>query len=137
MMHVIVRDGLYNERAVQRTTAGFDQLREQVLPHYSPERVGAITGVAAVDVERLARRYATARAPFLRLGMGLSRNSGGGMAIRTIACLPALVGAWGTPGGGALMDTAGIWEFDYNVIRRPDLLTRPTREVNHSTLGRD
>lgn len=137
MMHVIVRDGLHDERAIERTTTGFDQLRQQVLPDYPPERVEAVTGVPAADVERLAHRYAKARAPFLRLGMGLSRNSGGGMAIRTIACLPALVGAWGVPGAGALMDTAGIWEFDYNVIRRPDLLPNPTREVNHSTLGRD
>jgi anaerobic selenocysteine-containing dehydrogenase len=137
MMHVIVRDGLHDTGAVARTTTGFDELRDQVLPQYPPERVEQITGIPAADVERLARRYATARAPFLRLGMGLSRNSGGGMAVRTIACLPALVGAWGTPGGGALMDTAHIWEFDYDVIRRPDLLARPTREVNHSTLGRD
>jgi anaerobic selenocysteine-containing dehydrogenase len=136
LMHVIVRDGLHDQRYIEARTAGFGELLDQVLPQYPPERVSAITGVPATDVERLAHLYAGARAPFLRLGMGMSRHAGGGMAIRTIACLPALVGAWGKPGGGALMDTGHVWEFDYNVIRRPDLLTRQVRELNHSTLGR-
>jgi anaerobic selenocysteine-containing dehydrogenase len=137
MMHVIVRDGLHDPAYIARRTTGFERFRDEVLPQYSPPLVAEITGADAADVERLAHRYAEARAPFLRLGMGLSRNSGGGMAIRTIACLPALVGAWEKPGAGALMDTAALWDFDYNVIRRPDLQPGPTREVNHSTLGRD
>ena len=137
VMHVLVRDGLYDGAFVAARTVGFARLRDEVLPQYPPERVEQISGVAAADVERLARMYGAARAPFLRLGMGMSRNSGGGMAVRTIACLPALVGAWGKPGGGALLDTALAWGFDYDAVRRPDLLDRPTRQVNHSTLGRD
>jgi anaerobic selenocysteine-containing dehydrogenase len=136
VMHVLARDGLIDQAFVAARTTGFDRLRAEVLPRYPPVRVEAITGIAAADVERLAHRYGRARAPFLRLGMGLSRHHGGGMAIRTIACLPALVGAWGKPGGGALLDTAHAWGFDYDTLRRPDLLLRPTREVNHARLGR-
>ena len=136
VMHVLVRDGLHDAEHIAAHTTGFERLRDEVLPHYPPDRVAAITGVAAADVERLAHLYGRARAPFLRLGMGMSRHSGGGMAVRTIACLPALVGAWGKPGAGALLDTALAWGFDYDAVRRPDLLPRPTREVNHSTLGR-
>jgi anaerobic selenocysteine-containing dehydrogenase len=58
------------------------------------------------------------------------------MAIRTVTCLPAVVGAWGKRGGGALMGTAGAYEFDFEAIRRPDLLAKPTRTINHSLLGR-
>jgi anaerobic selenocysteine-containing dehydrogenase len=137
LMHVIVRDGLHDEQFIAARTAGFERLRTEALPHYPPERVAAITGVPAETVERLARAYATARAPFLRLGMGMSRNSRGGMAVRAVSCLPALVGAWGKPGGGALQDTAAAWQLDYDVLRRPDLAPAPTRQLNHSTLGRD
>ncbi|MGH2588438.1 MAG: molybdopterin-containing oxidoreductase family protein [Dehalococcoidia bacterium] len=136
MMHVIVREGLHDADFVRARGVGFDLLCEDVLPEYGPERVAAITGVPVEDVERLGRMYGRARAPFLRLGMGFSRHAGGGMAVRTIACLPALVGAWGKPGGGALLDTAHAWELDYDALRRPDFLPRPTREVNHSALGR-
>jgi anaerobic selenocysteine-containing dehydrogenase len=136
MMHVIVRDGLHDARFVAERTVGFARLREEVLPRYTPERVAAICDLPVADVERLAHLYAAARAPFLRIGMGMSRQLNGGMAIRTVACLPALVGAWGKPGAGAHMSTAKAYEFDLDAIRRPDLLARPTREINHSTLGR-
>lgn len=137
VMHVIVRDGLHDPAYLAAHATGFEQLRDQVLPHYDPARVEQITGVAAADIERLGRMYGEARAPFLRLGLGMSRNSSGGMAVRTVACLPALVGAWTKPGGGALLYTAGIWGFDYAALRRSDLMARETRRVNHSTLGRE
>lgn len=137
LMHCIVRDGRHDAAFVADRTTGFERLRDEVLPQYSPDRVAEITGVPAADIERLADLYAGARAPFLRMGQGMSRNRNGGMAIRTVACLPALVGAWGKPGGGALMSTGSVWSFDFAALRRPDLLPRPTRELNHSTLGRD
>jgi anaerobic selenocysteine-containing dehydrogenase len=136
MMHVLVRDGLHDAPYLAEHAIGFDRLRNEVLPEYPPERVAAIAGVAAEDVVRLAHLYGRARAPFLRIGMGMSRNANGGMAIRAVACLPAVVGAWGRPGGGALMETIPAFGFDYDALRRPDLLPRPTRSVNHSTLGR-
>ncbi len=136
MMHVLVRDGLCDMDAIANATTGFERLRDETLPRYTPERVAEITGVPAPDIEELAHLYGRARAPFVRLGMGMSRNTGGGMAVRAIACLPALVGAWGKPGGGALLETTPIWGFDVNALRRPDLLPRPVRAVNHSLLGR-
>ena len=136
VMHVLVRDGLCDKAFVAHRTVGFERLRDETLPPYTPERVAEITGVAAADVERLAHLYGKARAPFIRMGMGMARNASGGMATRTVACLPALVGAWGKRGGGALQDTAAAWNWNYNALRRPDLLARPTREINHSQLGR-
>jgi anaerobic selenocysteine-containing dehydrogenase len=137
LMHVIAREGLHDEAYLATHAVGFEQLCAEVLPRYTPARVAEITGLEAAAVERLALQYGRARAPFIRLGMGMSRNSGGGMAVRAVACLPAVVGAWGKPGGGALMETIPAFGFDYDAIRRPDLLRRPTRFVNHSTLGRD
>ncbi|MHB8574553.1 MAG: molybdopterin-containing oxidoreductase family protein [Dehalococcoidia bacterium] len=134
MMHVLVRDGLCDDAFVAARTTGFEQLCSEVLPRFSPRRAAQITGVPTADIERLARMYGKARAPFIRLGMGMSRNAGGGMETRTIACLPALVGAWAKQGGGALLSTA-VWGFDFDALRRPDLMQRPTRRINHSLLG--
>ena len=69
------------------------------MPRYTPDVVAAITGIAADDVVKLAMAYGQAKAPFIRLGQGLSRHVGGGMAVRAIACLPGIVGAWRQPGG--------------------------------------
>jgi anaerobic selenocysteine-containing dehydrogenase len=136
LMHVIVRDCLHDAAYIAAHTVGFDRLRDEVLPSYAPDRVAGIAGIAPEDVERLAQLYARARSPFLRIGQGMTRNNHGGMAVRTVALLPALVGSWGKPGAGAHMSTGGAYQFDVNAIHRPDLLPRPTREINHSLLGR-
>src|SRR5262245_46705356 len=67
LMHVIVRDGLHDAAFVGARTVGFERLRDEVLPVYTPERVAAIADLEPADVERLAHLYARARAPFLRI----------------------------------------------------------------------
>jgi anaerobic selenocysteine-containing dehydrogenase len=106
IMHVLSRDGLCDRDYLARKTLGFDRLEREVLPRFDPARVAAITGVPAADVERLAHLYGRARAPFIRLGEGMSRSSQGGQAIRTVALLPGVGGAYDRLGGGALLMTA-------------------------------
>ncbi|MFZ5825893.1 MAG: molybdopterin-containing oxidoreductase family protein [Bacillota bacterium] len=136
IMHVLERDNLLDHLYLAAHTTGFEELRTEVLPRYSPERVAAITGLEAAEIERLARMYGEAQAPFIRIGMGMSRNSGGGMAIRTVTCLPALVGAWEKKGGGALIDVAGAYSFNTEAVRLNERHPRPDEApVNHARLG--
>ena len=58
------------------------------------------------------------------------------MAVRTIACLPAVVGAWREVGGGALLSTSGTFPVDTDALERPDLIRPGTRTLNMSQLGR-
>ena len=58
------------------------------------------------------------------------------MAVRTIACLPAVVGAWRDVGGGALLSTSGTFPVDADALERPDLVPPGTRTLNMSQLGR-
>jgi anaerobic selenocysteine-containing dehydrogenase len=134
VMHVLARDGLVDRAYIARDTLGFEQLEREVLPRFTPDRVAAITGVPARDVERLARLYGRARAPFIRLGEGMSRSLQGGQAIRAVALLPGVVGAYAKRGGGALLMTATSFGLDLAAIRRPSG-PAATREVNHSRLG--
>lgn len=134
MMHVLVEENLTDPDMIEQHTLGFDRLRDE-LRKYTPETVEAMTGVPAADVRRLARMYGQARAPFIRMGMGLSRNRRGGMSVRTIACLPALVGAYHKPGGGALMFTSGAFPLRKTAVMRPDLLTAETRILDKVRLG--
>jgi hypothetical protein len=41
--------------------------------------------------------------------MGMQRHSGGGMAVRTISCIPGVTGDWRYPGGGVAASTKGFW----------------------------
>lgn len=138
LMHVLVRDGLIDEGYIAQHTVGFAALQAEVLPDYTPDKVAAITGVPAGEIERLAHLYGKAKAPAIRVGLGMSRNSGGGMAVRSVVLLPALVGAWGKPGAGVIMETSAAFGFDIAALRRPDLHTRlDTREVNQVLVGRE
>jgi anaerobic selenocysteine-containing dehydrogenase len=135
LMHVIWRDGLQDDDYLGRGTVGAPLLRRRVLEEYPPDRVAAITGLDRETIETLARRYATTHPSLIRLNYGLQRHFGGGMAVRTIACLPAIVGAWRHPGGGALLSTSGAYDFAMDRLTRPDLAPRGTRVVNMNQLA--
>jgi anaerobic selenocysteine-containing dehydrogenase len=130
MMHVIWRDGLQDDDYLNRYCLGADQLRERALNEYPPDKVAAITGVSAADIERLAREYATHPPAFIRVNYGMQRHYGGGMAMRTITCLPAIIGAWRYPGGGALLSTSKVYPFNAARLERPDLIPPGTRTIN-------
>src|SRR5260370_31280257 len=108
IMHVPMGGGRVDAKYVKRATLGFTPL-DQHVKQYDPERVARITGVAADDIVALARRYGATRAAFIRVGIGLSRHDNGGMTCRTIACLPALTGAYAHPAGGALLSSGGAF----------------------------
>lgn len=139
MMHILIRDHLYDEAYVVEQTHGFEQLREHV-EQYTPDRVAGWTGMAAEDVELLAHEYATITPAVIRMNYGVQRSEFGGTAARAICMLPALTGAWRHLGGGLQLSTSGAFQFDKAALERPDLmmespLKRPARVVNMSRLG--
>jgi anaerobic selenocysteine-containing dehydrogenase len=134
IMHVLARDGLCDRAYLARETVGFERLEREVLPRFDPTRVSAITGVSVADLERLAHMFGRARAPFIRLGEGMSRCLNGGQAIRAVALLPGLTGAFARRGGGALLMTAASFGIDASAIRKPSGPVA-ARTVNHSRLG--
>jgi anaerobic selenocysteine-containing dehydrogenase len=136
VMHVLVTEGRVDRGYVERATLGFDRLEEHVRA-YSPEAVAPIVGLDAGTIVRFARRYGATPRTFIRIGIGLSRHENGAMTCRTLACLPALTGAYADPHGGALLSTGGAYGFDYSVLERPDLMpTPPPRTINMIQLGR-
>ncbi|QEH37549.1 Dimethyl sulfoxide reductase DmsA precursor [Aquisphaera giovannonii] len=136
LMHVIWREGLQDGDYLARATVGADMLRRRVLEEYPPGRVAGITGVDVATIEALARKLATTRPSLIRLNYGMQRHGGGGMAVRTIACLPAIVGSWRDHGGGALLSTSGTYDFAMDRLTRPDLSPPGTRTINMNELGR-
>jgi anaerobic selenocysteine-containing dehydrogenase len=135
LMHVIWRDQLQDEDYLRKATIGADLLRQRVLSEYPPEKAAAITGVDVDTITKLAQRLAREQPSLIRLNYGLQRHHGGGMAVRTIVCLPAIIGSWRYPGGGALLSTSGAFDFAMDRLTRPDLAPRGTRTINMNQLG--
>jgi anaerobic selenocysteine-containing dehydrogenase len=134
MMHVIVREGLIDETFISERTVGFERLRRR-LEEYAPARVEEITGIPAAEIEGLALQYGRARAPYMRLGWGPGRQLRGGMAVRTIALLPALVGATEKRGGGITRSTSAAFALNTGVVTREDLSPPGVRTINMVQLG--
>jgi anaerobic selenocysteine-containing dehydrogenase len=134
IMHVLVRDGLCDRPYIAARTRGFERLEAEVLPRFPPERSAAITGLATAEIEDFARLYGAAKASFIRLGEGMTRLARGGEALRAVALLPGVTGAYGRRGGGALLMTAASRELDYDLVRRPSGPAE-TRTINHLRLG--
>ena len=134
VMHMLARDGLVDRDYIAAQTVGFDRLEAEVLPRFTPARTAAITGLSEADIEGFARAYGAARHSFIRLGEGMTRLARGGEALRAVALLPGVTGAYGRRGGGALLLTASSCDLNYGALRRPSG-PAATRLVNHARLG--
>jgi anaerobic selenocysteine-containing dehydrogenase len=133
--HILLRDGKLDRDYVAANTLGFEHWATEVLPDFPPGHVAEITGLAAADVERLAAMYGSAPRALIRIGEGMTRLARGGQALRAVATLPALTGAYGREGGGALLLTAASMDFDFSLVRKPAGSPATSRMVNHLALG--
>jgi anaerobic selenocysteine-containing dehydrogenase len=136
MMHVLISEDLLDHDYIERHTVGYESLRKRILQEYSPEWAARTCGISVEEILQLAREYGTTKPAAIRLNYGMQRHAGGGIAARTIACLPALTGAWRDAAGGIVLTTADFYNFDHAALERPDLLAgRRPRVINHSKLG--
>ena len=139
LMHELIANDWLDHDYIERHTEGWPALRERALA-WPPERAAGVCGIEADAVRSLARDYGTTRPAAIRLNYGMQRTHGGGNAVRLIAILPCLVGAWRHPAGGLLLSSSGWFRHARNdaALQRPDLLgKRRPRTINMTTIGDD
>ena len=133
MMHVLFARGLEDRDYLERYTLGHDALRERAA-EWTPARTSVVTGLSEDRIIALGEEYGRASAAFIRVNYGLQRHAGGGMAVRNIACLPAITGHWRRPGGGVQLSTSANFTFNRAALERPDL-GPAARTINMIRLG--
>jgi anaerobic selenocysteine-containing dehydrogenase len=137
LMHELIQNDWLDHDYIERHTHGWPALRERAL-QWTPERTAATCGITADEVRALAHDYATTKPAAIRLNYGMQRVRGGGNAVRLIAILPCLVGAWRHRAGGVLLSASGWFPKDGKALQRPELLAgRMPRTINMSTIGDD
>ncbi|MCM2297496.1 molybdopterin oxidoreductase family protein [Rhodoferax sp.] len=139
LMHELIQNDWLDHDYLARYTLGWAALRERAL-QWPPERAAAVCGISPEQIRALARDYgACARkgqAAAIRMNYGLQRVHGGGNAVRLIASLPALIGAWRHRAGGVLLSSSGAFPVQRAALQRPDLLAgRKPRSINMATIG--
>ena len=112
--------------------SGVEAFRARTEP-WTLDRAGAITGLPPAAIAKLVDLYATIRPSVVRCGWGLERNRNGTEAVMAVLALPALVNAFGVPGGGYTMSNSAAWGIDGERWRREPETT--TRIVNMNRLG--
>ena len=134
--HEIFAHGWHDEPWLEAHALGWREYRERAAT-CPPERAAQLTGLPAEDIRKLAALFAapSSRPALVRLNYGLNRHANGATMIRAVALLPALVGDWARPGGGARLSTSAGFALNRKALFRQDLEPHPTRLINMSQLG--
>ena len=139
LIHQWIHHGGLDADYIDRHVDGWPALRDKALP-WTAEHTAQVCGISADEVRALARELATVQPAAIRLNYGMQRVHGGGNAVRLVALLPCLTGAWRHRGGGMLLSASG-WSaaaVDAAALQRPDLMPVPRpRTINMSTIGDD
>lgn len=134
LLHVVLAEGREDREFIDRRTIGWEAFRQRILD-FPPSRVAAITGLPTESIVELGKRLTETRPTGIRIGIGLQRHGGGGMAVRTITCIPGVTGDWRYPGGGVFYDTRGFFGVNWAALWRDDLTPRQTRALDMKRLG--
>ncbi len=132
--HIIVTENLHNQAWLEANTVGWPQLRER-LEEYPPARVAQITGLPEDTIINLARQYATSRPSLIKITDGIQRHQGGGQTVRAICALPALIGQYGTVGGGLAYSSSGYYPWANPLVNHWADSPPPGRTINMNRLG--
>ncbi len=137
LIQQLIENDWLDHNFIERHTDGWPELR-RAAQDWSPDRAGAVCGIGADEIRGLARDYGTTRPAAIRLNYGMQRVRGGGSAVRLIATLPCLIGAWRHRAGGLLLSAGGWAPVRREALQRPDLMdkSRPApRTINMSAVG--
>jgi anaerobic selenocysteine-containing dehydrogenase len=134
LLNVIVRLGAHDQAFIDRHTLGWEAFRARI-EEFPPDRVAEITGLPEDRIVALGERIARTRPTAIRATQGIQRHAGGGMALRTLACLPGVTGDWALPGGGLCYSTSGHFKLNLPGLVRIDLLPHPVRTLSMTRLG--
>ena len=102
MIHVIIKEELYDKDFVTQYTHGFDELKKHVLL-LDPKWAESITGVPENVITSLARTYANTRPAAILEGNGFDQYTNVVDSTRMIAMLIALTGNLDISGGNVVM----------------------------------
>jgi anaerobic selenocysteine-containing dehydrogenase len=134
LLNVVLTEGSEDRQFIAEHTVGWEAFRQRIL-EFSPSCVAGITGLPAESIIALGKRLAGTRPTGIRIGIGIQRHGGGGMAVRTITCIPGVTGDWRYAGGGVHYDTRGFFGLNWAALWRDDLRVHPTRTLHMTRLG--
>ncbi|MBT4160494.1 MAG: molybdopterin-dependent oxidoreductase, partial [Gammaproteobacteria bacterium] len=134
LLKILTEDKKIDQEFVEQYSEGFDDLREYLAANHLEFFVSG-SGLSEVRLRELAELLSNNPKTYIRVGVGLSRNTQGAMSTRTIACLSAALGLFdGKAGAGALL-SSNSFKLDDRVMSFAELAGKESRMINMVRLG--
>jgi len=130
----ILRQGWEDREYLDRYAGGLEKYRK-ACDAWPLERAAEVCDVPLDALRAAVRAYAWQRPSFIKVGYGMTRNEGGGNALRAITLLPALTGSWQETGGGAALSTSGAFQLNRDGLTGTHLANPNARHVNMNQLA--
>lgn len=119
LMHVIIKENLYDKDFVERWTLGFEKLVSHIEP-FTPEWAERITWISASDIRKLARLYSTAESASIFQGTNTQdQTANGTQNSRAFAILQTITGNINNPGGWVIGPRLAITGLGLPTERKP------------------
>jgi anaerobic selenocysteine-containing dehydrogenase len=134
MIHVLFAEKLYDAEFVANWCTGTDELEARAR-EYTPEAAAQITGVAAEDIVKAARTFATAKPGCLILGHGVDAQANGVKTVAAFHALLALTGNIDRPGTNRAAKRVPGFRDYYSVINDPKF--RLPADIESRIIGAD
>lgn len=134
MGHEILRNNWQDADFLQQHAMGLDEYRK-ACEAWPLSKAAEFCGVSIDRLLAITKAFATSPSSFIRIGYGMTRNEGGGNAMRAISLLPSLIGAWKKPGGGAMLSTSGGFPLNRSRCGGQHLVRPHTRHANMNCLA--
>jgi anaerobic selenocysteine-containing dehydrogenase len=134
VMKSLVERDMVDHQFIEYESTGFAQ-QAAYLHGMAWEHVVRQSGVSKKQMDEFATLLAGSPRTFFRLGIGLSRNSRGGMAVRAISSLAACLGLFAGGKGRGVLLSSGAFKGDKARLTYPSLAGHVTRTVNMIHLG--
>ncbi len=134
LIKVLVEEEGLDRAMLEQETEGFGRL-EEYLRRTSWSAFVAESGISQGKMRMLGQQLKAKPKTFFRIGVGLTRNSRGGMAVRAILSLAAVLGLFRGGNGRGVLLSAGAFRAKREKIRFPELAAEKTAVVNMIQLG--
>ncbi len=119
LMHVIIKENLYDKDFVEKWTIGFDQLVPHIEP-YTPEWAEGITRVPTAEIRKLARLYATVEGASIFQGTNTQdQTANGTQNSRAFSILQTITGNINNPGGWVISPRLTLTSLGIPTDRKP------------------
>ena len=136
MLNVIINEGIYDKKFVEKWCYGFDELKKRV-QEYSPEKVEKISGVPAELLRKAARLYAKNKPSAIQWGEPVDAMPAGSVVAQAITQLWSITGNIDVPGGNVIAKNShGVTTYPFSSAELTDLYGADlVKRLNEKRIG--